>query len=229
MPLDRRSFLNTCSRFGFASTLLPGTLYALATRAEDKRITGEMVDEAASIAGIPIADDQKAAMLSILNANRKSFDDLRALHIPNSMPPAFVFNPMPPGQQPTPPPPGTDLRKALHLSTAPAIAGKDVPRDLNDLAFATVRVLGELVRTKKVSSLDLTRMYLARQKKYDSQMHFVINLTEERGLAQAKEADREIAAGKYRGVLHGLPGAVRTCSRSRGIPPPGERAGSSTR
>ncbi len=98
MSLDRRSFLNSCGRLGFASTLLPGVLFTMASKAEDQRITASMIDEAAVIAGIPIADGQKAAMLSILNTNRKSFDELRALEMPNSIPPAFIFDPMPPGQ-----------------------------------------------------------------------------------------------------------------------------------
>src|SRR6266478_938806 len=74
-----------------------------------------------------------------------------------------------------------------------------------ELAFASVRQLAELVRTKSVSSLALTEMYLGRLKKYDPALKFVVTLTEERALAQAKKADTEIAAGKYRGPLHGLP------------------------
>ena len=108
MSLDRRGFLATCSRFGFAATLLPGTLYTLAAEAEDKKITADMIDAAATIAGIPVAPDQKAALVTALNANRKFFDEFRELKIPNSVPPAFNFDPLPPGQQPTPPPPGTD-------------------------------------------------------------------------------------------------------------------------
>jgi Asp-tRNA(Asn)/Glu-tRNA(Gln) amidotransferase A subunit family amidase len=205
MSLDRRKFLAVCSQVGVASTLLPGVLYAVAAKAEDKRITAAMIDQAAVIAGITIEPDQKAAMLSILNTNRKGFDELRALNMPNSVPPAIIFDPMPPGQKPTPPPAGADLRKPLHISPAPAIASKEVPKDLNDLAFCTVRELGELIRRKKVSSLALTEMYIARLKKYDPMLHFVVTITEERALAQAKEADKEIAAGKYRSALHGIP------------------------
>jgi Asp-tRNA(Asn)/Glu-tRNA(Gln) amidotransferase A subunit family amidase len=218
MSLDRRRFLNAVGTLGFASTLLPGVLFSIAAEAEDKRITAEMIDEAAVIAGVSIEPDQKAAMLSALNSNRKSFDQLRALKMPNSVPPAFVFDPMPPGQEPTPPPAGADLRKPLHISAVPAIASKDVPKDLNGLAFCTVRELGELVRRKKVSSLDLTQMYLGRLKKYDPKLHFVITLTEDRALAQAKEADKDIAAGKYRGILHGLPWGGKDLLAAKGYP-----------
>jgi Asp-tRNA(Asn)/Glu-tRNA(Gln) amidotransferase A subunit family amidase len=218
MSLDRRAFLNSCGRLGFASTLLPGVLYAMATKAEDQKITVDMIEQAAAIAGVPIAPDQKATMLSVLNANRKSFDELRALNMPNSVPPAFNFDPMPPGQKPTPPPPGTEVRKPLHISPAPAIASKDVPKDLNEIAFCTIRELGELVRRKKVSSLALTQMYLGRLKKYNPKLNFYVTLTEERALAQAKEADKEIASGKYRSILHGLPWGGKDLLAVKGYP-----------
>src|SRR5262249_61756953 len=79
------------------------------------------------------------------------------------------------------------------------------PKNLGDVALASVRELAELVRSKKVSSSALTEMYLERLKRYDPTLKFVITLTEDRARAQAKDADREIAAGKYRGPLHGLP------------------------
>ncbi len=157
-------------------------------------------------------------MVPILNSNRKSFDDLRALDIPNSVAPAFIFDPMPPGQKPAPPPTGANPRHPLSITPAPAIASKEVPKDLNELAFCTIRELGELVRRKKVSSLDLTQMYLARLKKYDPTLHFVVTLTEDRALAQAKEADKEIAAGHHRSILHGLPWGAKDLLAVKGYP-----------
>src|SRR5262249_29339157 len=79
------------------------------------------------------------------------------------------------------------------------------PKNLGDVALASVRELAELVRSKKVSSSALTEMYLERLKRYDPTLKFVITLTEDRARAQAQQADREITAGKYRGPLHGLP------------------------
>ncbi len=220
MPLDRRKFLATCSQFGFASTLLPGVLYAAAAAEtkQDQHITAEMINEAAVIADVPIAPGQIDAMLPLLNSNRKGFEELRALDLANSVPPAFQFDPMPPGQKPAPPPPGANLRKPLNLGAAPAIAGTGVPKDLNEIAFSTARELGELVRRKKVSSLNLTEMYIARLRKYDPLLHFVITITEERALAQAREADKEIAAGHYRGVLHGLPWGAKDLLAVKGYP-----------
>src|SRR5204862_1276739 len=91
------------------------------------------------------------------------------------------------------------------------------PKNLEDLAFASVRELGELVRTKKVSSLALTEMYLGRSKKYDPALKFAVTLTEERALARAKQADAEIAAGKCRGPLHGLPWGAKDLLATKGV------------
>ena len=111
MPLDRRRFLAVCSAAGLAGTLLPGALYTLAAQAEQQTnptqehqrpaspppITTEMLDAAASLAGVTLTAQQRSMMLDGLNQQRKSYDAIRALHIPNSIAPAFVFDPLPPG------------------------------------------------------------------------------------------------------------------------------------
>ena len=195
--LDRRAFLGVCSRFGVAGTLLPGVLWAMA---EDKvKVTREMIDNAARVADVPIADDHKEMMLDSLNQFTKGFDAIYALHIPNDVPPAVIFDPVLPGMK------FETEKRPIRISAAPNIAASGVPKNIEDVAFYSVRQLAELVRTKRVSSVALTDMYVARLKRYDPLLKFVITLTEERARAQAQQADREIAAGKYRGPLHGLP------------------------
>jgi Asp-tRNA(Asn)/Glu-tRNA(Gln) amidotransferase A subunit family amidase len=85
-----------------------------------------------------------------------------------------------------------------------------------DLAFLPVTELSELVRRRRVSSLELTQMYLARLKKYDPVLHCVITLTEDRALRQARDADAEIRRGKYRGPLHGIPWGAKDLLAVRG-------------
>ena len=86
------------------------------------------------------------------------------------------------------------------------------------LAFLTVRELAELIRAKRVTSTTLTRMYLARLKRFDPKLHCVITLTEERALKQAAAADAEIAAGHYRGPLHGIPWGGKDLLAVKGYP-----------
>jgi Asp-tRNA(Asn)/Glu-tRNA(Gln) amidotransferase A subunit family amidase len=197
--LDRRNFMKTCSGMGLAGTLLPGVLWAQAQAQGAKKITKEMIESAAAIADVPIADDFKEMMLENLNAQAKGYEEIYKLHIPNSVEPALLFDPVLPGMK------FETERKPLRISAAPRIAASGETRMVEHLGFSSVRELAELVRTKQVSSVMLTEMYLERLKKYDPALKFVVTLTEERARAQAKKADAEIAAGKYRGPLHGLP------------------------
>lgn len=195
--LDRRRFLAACSGLGLGSTLLPGVLW---TFADDKdKVTIEMIDEAAAIADVPLPAEYRQLMVDALNEHVKNYEEIYKLHIPNNVAPALVFDPVLASTK------FETEKRPLRISAAPAIAASGVSKNLEDLCFHSARDLAELVRTKKVSSVALTEMYIERLKRYDPLLHFVITFTEDRAQAKAKEADREIAAGKYRGPLHGLP------------------------
>jgi Asp-tRNA(Asn)/Glu-tRNA(Gln) amidotransferase A subunit family amidase len=205
--LQRRNFMKACSAMGLAGTLFPGVLWEQAQAEGAKKITKEMIDNAAAIADVPIPDEFKEMLLSDLNEQAKGYDEIYKLHIPNSVAPALLFDPVLPGMT------FETVRKPLRMSNAPSVA---VPNNIDDLAFASVRELAELVRTKQVSSLALTEMYLRRLKKYDPTLKFVVTLTEDRALTQAKKADAEIASGKYRGPLHGIPWGAKDLLATKG-------------
>jgi len=197
--LDRRNFMKSCSGMGLAGTLFPGVLWAQAQAQAAKKITKEMIENAAAIADVPISGEYKEMMLENLNDQAKGYEEIYKLRIPNSVDPALIFDPVLPGMK------FETERKPMRISTAANSAPGSAPKNLEDSAFASARELGQLVRTRQVSSLALTQMYLGRLKKYDPALKFAVTLTEERAIAQAKKADAEIAAGKYRGPLHGLP------------------------
>jgi Asp-tRNA(Asn)/Glu-tRNA(Gln) amidotransferase A subunit family amidase len=208
--LDRRRFLSACSGLGLGGTLFPGVLWAQAESQGAAKITKEMIDHAAAIADVPIPEETKDMMLDNLNQRVKSYDAIYALHIPNSVAPCLIFDPVVPGMK------FETERRPSRISKVSAIATPSAPKNLEEVAFASVRELAELVRTKKVSSMALTEMYLQRLKRYDPTLKFVVTLTEERALAQAKAADRDIAAGKYRGPLHGLPWGAKDLLAAKG-------------
>jgi Asp-tRNA(Asn)/Glu-tRNA(Gln) amidotransferase A subunit family amidase len=221
MALDRRTFLAVSGRFGLASTLFPGALYTLAAQAQEQQpagaeeaklppITPEMIEQAAALAGVTIAPEYRQAMLDGLNQQREAYAAIRRLALPNRVAPAFVFDPLAPGETIS-----TRREKPVY-STAPAMRG--VPSNLEDLAFATAMELGDLVRRHKVSSVALTEMYTERLKHYDPLLHFVITLTTDRAMAQAREADADIARGHYRGPLHGLPWGAKDLLAVKGYP-----------
>ena len=226
MPLDRRKFLNAITATGIASPLLPGVLYTLAAQAQEPAsreklptITPEMIEQAFIIAGAgPFSKEQIEMMLDGLNVQRDEYAPIRAMRIPNGIPPAYVFFAPPPATSCTPAAQASPCPKGFEGITFDEPADLSAPTNIEDLAFATIPRMASLLRTRKITSLALTQMYIARLKRYDPQFHFVITITEDRALAQAKKADQEIASGHYRGPLHGIPWGAKDLIAAKGYP-----------
>lgn len=203
---NRRAFLSVTGRLGLASTLFPGVLYAMAE--DKKKVSATMIDQAASIAGVNISDEYKEMMLDDLNGALEDYEAIRGLKLPNEVSPALVFDPLLPGMK-------VNLStKPIRLSPARAL---QLPKDIEELAYWSVRDLSELIRTKKISSAALTGMYLHRLERLDPVLKCVITLLNDRATAQAKEVDRDIAAGRYRGPLHGIPWGAKDLLAVKGF------------
>jgi Asp-tRNA(Asn)/Glu-tRNA(Gln) amidotransferase A subunit family amidase len=114
--------------------------------------------------------------------------------------------------------PGTKLPREQAGFSPSAVRPPKFDGDVPSLAFATAMELAQLLRTRKVTSVALTRMYLERLKTYGPRLHCVVNLTEDLAMQQAERADREIAAGHYRGPLHGIPWGGKDLLATRNIP-----------
>ncbi|HEX7049288.1 MAG TPA: amidase [Longimicrobiales bacterium] len=207
-PLDRRAFMAYFSALGLGSTLLPGVLWARMQGAQE--ITKEMIRDAEAIAGLEFTDEEREAMVRGLNRNHDAYLALRTMHIENAVPPALHFDPALPD---SPPPAPRDA--TLRVSRPEGVRR---PARLEDVAFWPVTRLAELVRTRQVSALELTRMYLDRLKRHGPTLECVITLTETRALEQARRADAEIAEGHYRGPLHGIPWGAKDLFAVRGYP-----------
>jgi Asp-tRNA(Asn)/Glu-tRNA(Gln) amidotransferase A subunit family amidase len=113
--------------------------------------------------------------------------------------------------------PGTTAGPARDRFVPSKIDPGPVPASDVDIAFAPVTQLARWIETRKLTSERLTNIYLARLKRYDPQLRCVITLTPDVALRQAKQADAEIAAGKYRGPLHGIPYGVKDLLDTAGI------------
>ena len=173
-------------------------------------ITVPMLRAAQQLFGLRFSDAQLDSTRRNLATYRDSYEALRQVPLPNSVAPALGFDPRP-------------LRLRQPAAVAAVGPGKlpdgpkvQLPATRDDLAFYTVRQLGELLRTKQLSSEDLTQFFLARLRKYDPKLHCVITLTEELAVQQARLADREIRAGRYRGPLHGIPYGAKDLFSARG-------------
>lgn len=161
-----------------------------------KPLTTDMVMAASYVFGLDFTPAERDSMMDNLNRNRGSYDALRKIDLTNDIAPALVFNPVPAGfVMPT----GANSLKQS------SVAGTKLPTNRTALAFYTVAQLGELIRTRQISSEELTRFFLERLKTSGPKLFNVITLTEELALTQAKRADADLKAGKYHGPLHGIP------------------------
>jgi Asp-tRNA(Asn)/Glu-tRNA(Gln) amidotransferase A subunit family amidase len=207
IALNRRHFLECLSALGLASTAMPEAL-TIAAQGTDI-VTIEVLEAAQKIAGVSFTRAEQQAVLTRLNSPSGYMAGaafLRAAAIGDSVQPAIVFNPVPPGKV-LPSGPRGLIRRAPDVSK---------PSSDEALAFLPVTHLAKLVETRQVRSSDLTELYLSRLAKYDPILHCVVSLTPALARAQAKEADEEIAAGKYRGPLHGIPYGLKDLFAVRG-------------
>ncbi|WP_338872453.1 amidase [Spirosoma sp. SC4-14] len=171
-------------------------LGAFSTDDAQKPITTSMTEVAAQLLGLTFTAAERDSMLDNLNGFRTDYEALRKVDLPNDIAPALYFNPLPAGFK---------LPAGASSFNASPVGKVTLPANRNDLAFYTVAQLGELIRTRQISSVELTRFFLDRLKTYNSKLFCVITLTEELALKQAARADAELRAGNYRGPLHGIP------------------------
>ncbi len=215
--IDRRTFVRLLPAAGAAASL---ELSADAAQAPQQaqnaqRITKEMLHTAEQLIGIELTDAQEAMALPGVNRNLAGYEALRKIDVPLDTEPATAFHPALPGRLKT-------YRDRAKAAAAPkrARAARVAARkfaDVEELAFAPLTELASLVRARKVSSVELTKMYLGRLKKYGDKLLCVVTLTEELAMQQAEAADREIRSGRYRGPLHGIPCGVKDLFATKGI------------
>ena len=163
------------------------------------------IAKAAALSGLELTKEETELMVKGIGEMQADLAKLRAVTLDNGVPPALVFEPMSregkPGE-------GTGKRETKVAK----------PSSPDELAFLTVAEMAGLLRSRKVSSTELTRVYLDRIRRYDPQLQAVVTLTEDLALAQAKKADEEIGAGRSRGPLHGVPWVAKDILAVPGYP-----------
>jgi len=217
--VDRRTFVKALPALGIAgvvATQMP--LNALAqtptptpspspSSTPAPRVTKEMLDQTEKLIGIELTDAQEAMALSGVNRNLEAYETIRKVDVPLDTEPAIAFHP-------------ARAKKELYVPKTKFRFGRTEAapfKSVEDLAFATVPQLAELIRTRRVSSTELTKMYLARLKRFSPKLLCVVTLTEDLALKQAAAADAEIKRGKYRGPLHGIPWGAKDLFATKGI------------
>jgi Asp-tRNA(Asn)/Glu-tRNA(Gln) amidotransferase A subunit family amidase len=166
------------------------------------------VEYAEKLIGLRFEHKERAQMLRELDRNKRRYDQIRKIPLANSVPPALEFDPRPAGQ-----PPAKTQKRIPPLPRGPL----SLPEDRSELAFYPITRLAPLIRARKITSTELTQLYLERLKTYGPRLECVVTLTEELALEQARRADAEIAAGRYRGPLHGIPWGAKDLLAVKGV------------
>lgn len=179
-------------RFWIAAIFLVSHFFLLAQTKEDSI---QLIRNAVKLYDLDFTEAEGDSMLD----NTIEYHDLyRGMHktLPtNDIPYPFAFNPLPYGE--TVP---TKQQKIVW-----DIPGIQMPANKNELAFYSILQLASLVKNKKITSVELTKFFIARLKKWGDTLESVITLTEDLAMQQARQADDEIKKGMYRGPLHGIP------------------------
>ena len=164
------------------------------------KITNTMITEAGNLIGLQFTNVEKDSMRVLLKRQRREYQTIRNTTLKNSVVPAISFNPIPVGFK-------NPLKKSgITLSNYSKVK---MPKNIEDLSFYSIGELSYLLKNKKVTSTQLTKMYLTRLKKFGPILHCVITLTEERALKQAKKADDNFSKGIILSPLQGIPYGVK--------------------
>lgn len=189
--------------------LLVGSLAGNLILLRDSGVSPRIIDKAAGVVGLHFTGPERDLMLDDVKEQLKSYQTLRKYSLDNSVPPALSFDP---------------LTAPIQLDSAEAKPAPEFPlpevsrpKDSVELAFLPVTALAYLIKNRQITSLELTKLYLERLKTIGPKLECVVTLTEDLALKQAAQADEEIAAGHYRGSLHGIPWGAKDLLATKGI------------
>jgi Asp-tRNA(Asn)/Glu-tRNA(Gln) amidotransferase A subunit family amidase len=203
------------TRYALLLALLASLPSGVRSQEPEGPITEDAIRQAENILGLRFTEEERRQLLQRqqffvdLQTLRSHYAEIRSAAPDQSVMPALTFQPGPLSWTP----PASDSGP-----TWTNVGGVARPDDLDDAAFWSIPELSELIRTRQVTSTELTRMYLARLDRFDSDLHLVVTRLDEHALRQAERADRELAEGRYRGPLHGIPYALKDLFAVEGYP-----------
>lgn len=189
--------------------LAVGILFGFIIAKSTDSITPSDIQSAQKLINLHFEGASIDTMMQYLESNRKGFDGMRTYHLENEVAPSLYFDPFP-----------LDFLIKPNKGINPWKINLEakLPENWDDLAFFPIKDLAGLIKTKQISSVDLTKLYLDRIKKHDPSLLAFITVTEGLAMQQAEKADGEIATGNYKGPLHGIPYGVKDLASVPGFP-----------
>lgn len=190
----RRAVLASIAGLGIGTAVFHRALAQQVTTS--LAVTPEMIQQAEWVAGLELAEEDRAQVAGRVQSALRQIAEMRTVEVGYDIPPALLFTASPTRHSDA----------TLDRSKVQANAGiVNKPGSDESLAFLSVNELASLIRTKQISSTELTKLYLDRLHRYDESLKCVVTFTDELALRQARQVDDEIARGNYRGPLHGIP------------------------
>lgn len=171
-------------------------IFMPAVAAAQDTLTIRDIHAAERVLGLQFTPAERDSLFNNVKQNRHEYEKMRQYKLDNSVPLSTWQSPVLPGMQFNP------KQNPVNWNIPANVV---VPINKNDLAFYSILQLASLIKNKKISSVQLTSFFIERLKKFGDTLQCVISLTEDIAMQQAMQADKEIAAGKYRGPLHGIP------------------------
>lgn len=190
-------------------SLLLLIVVVFACKSNENAFSKKDIKSSQKLIGLDFSESSIDLMQDYLLRNKEGFDSLRSYATPFETFPAMMFDPHPLGFQ---------FPEKLENPKFQIPVGVELPDDLEDVAFYSIPQLASLLKNRKITSERLTQLYIDRIKRFDGQLLAVITLTDSLAMAQAKRADREIAKGNYKGILHGIPYGVKDLMAVEGYP-----------
>ena len=181
-------------------------LFCAGVNAQDT-ITTKDIQSAAKLLDLTFTQKEIDTMYDGVKENLMGYKMMHKQSLNNNIPMSMWQSPVLPGMK------FNEKQDPINWNIPKEVS---VPTNKNDLAFYNILQLASLIKNKKISSVELTRFFIDRLKKFGDSLQCVISLTEEIAMQQAKAADAEIAKGKYRGPLHGIPYGLKDLFAVRG-------------
>ncbi len=211
--IDRRQMLAALAATGIGTPVFHRALVSLLQEQADEKeakVSVEMIKTAEWISGTEFDEEERAAIAKSLGDSAENWEKLRKHKLAFDDLPAMHFRPLA-----DPPRESVPIERAPPLTEA---SPPQMPQHRDDIAFLPVTELSALIKSRTISSVELTKLYLERLKKYNELLNCVVTTTDELALQQAAKADSEIAAGRYRGPLHGIPWGAKDLIAVPGYP-----------
>ena len=175
----------------------------------DSNSFNHKIEMAESLFNLNFTESERDSMISGLTEAKQMYEKIHSYEIPNSLAPTAIFNPIPFGYM-------QEVQKKTNNYNIPK--NLTLPENREELCFYTVSELSSLIKERKITATELTKIYLDRIKRYDKELKCVVTLLEERALQQAAIVDEEISNGNYKGILHGIPYGVKDMLALEGYP-----------